>query len=125
VDLSSEDAADWIVGGVKKDQYRILVGYDAHLIDWMVRVFQTKVYSFYEQFGKEGLTVDLMDPEQKNLKVFSLGVFFRLLLAGLWTNVLFLWPMGLLRLRHSAAGRAMLCVLAAGGLFKMKRVLGV
>jgi hypothetical protein len=32
-DLTADDAADWIIGGVKANKYRILVGYDAILFD--------------------------------------------------------------------------------------------
>ncbi|KAH9259048.1 hypothetical protein BASA81_002668 [Batrachochytrium salamandrivorans] len=118
-DLSSEDAADWIVGAVKKDQYRVLVGYDAWCIDMLMRVFPTKAYSFYEQLGKEGFTVDLLEPTRKNQSLLGVGSLTRLMFAGLWTNVLCLSPMVLFKLRHFAFGRALLLAIGVGATAKI------
>lgn len=113
-DLTSDEAATWIVGAVKKDQYRVLVGYDAIFIDKMVRLFPERVYGFYEQFGKEGLIADAWDPNMKNDQIVGPLVAGRLIAAGLWTNLLFMWPIPLLGLRRSPAGRAALYVAGAG-----------
>jgi NAD(P)-dependent dehydrogenase (short-subunit alcohol dehydrogenase family) len=112
-DLSSEQAADWIIGAVKKDQYRVLVGYDAWLLDKMVRVFPESIYSFYEQIGREGLIVDPFDPSNKNAQIFGPGVLARIVASGLWTHLLFLWPVPLIKLRHTPTGRAALYGAAA------------
>ena len=116
-DLTSEQAADWIIGAVKNDQYRVLVGYDAWLFDKMVRIFPESILSFYEQLGREGLAVDMYDMLHKNQGVVGPAVFARLMAAGLWTHLLFLWPVPILRLRHTAAGRSALTVMAATALY--------
>jgi len=113
-DLSSEQAADWIICAVKNDEYRVLVGYDAWLLDKMVRVFPQGIYSFYEQIGREGFVVDPFDPSGKNEQVFGPLVLARIVAAGLWTHLLFLWPMVFFKLRHTSAGQAALYTMAAG-----------
>ena len=113
-DLTSDQAADWIINAVKNDEYRVLVGYDAWLLDKMVRIFPQGIYSFYEQIGKEGFIVNPFDSSKKNVSVIGPLVLFRIIAAGLWTHLLFLWPMAFLKLRHTPSGQAGLYLLAAG-----------
>jgi len=36
---TAEKAAEKIISGIKKDKRRILVGLDAHILDWLTRLF--------------------------------------------------------------------------------------
>jgi hypothetical protein len=74
------------------------------------------MYSFYEQLGKEGLTTDLAEGD-KNQALVGPGTVLRILAAGAWTNLLFMWPMAFFKLRHSAPGRVALGTMGAGAGF--------
>ena len=52
---SAAEAATIILNGVKADQWRILVGPDAHKIDELVRQSPERAYDvdFFEQFARE------------------------------------------------------------------------
>ena len=52
---SAAEAATIILNGVKADQWRILVGQDAHKIDELVRRSPERAYDvdFFEQFARE------------------------------------------------------------------------
>ena len=52
---SAAEAATIILNGVKADQWRILVGPDAHKIDELVRQLPERAYDvdFFEQFARE------------------------------------------------------------------------
>jgi NAD(P)-dependent dehydrogenase (short-subunit alcohol dehydrogenase family) len=112
VDLTADEAADWILTCVGKRQYRILVGYDALLLDKMVRAGPSTVYSFYETLGRMGFTPDLGNLEE-NKKVAGPLTAARFVASGGWFFLLFMWPYPLLRLRKSVAGRMLLGSLAA------------
>jgi len=112
VDLTSSEAAEWILDGVARDQYRILVGYDAWLLDKMVRTGPSMVYSFYEALGSHGLPADLtnMETMEKQVGILTLLKF---LANGGWFTLLFVWPIPLFALRRSTTGRVVLGGLAA------------
>jgi len=67
-DLSSEQAADWIIDAIKKDQHRVLVGYDGVLLDKLSRTFPYSLYDVYAQMGREGMSGDLFDQTGTNFK---------------------------------------------------------
>lgn len=122
-DLTSEDAADWIIGAVKQDKYRVLVGYDAWCLDAMMRWMPERAYSFYEQLGKEGFSIDLLGPAMEgNIKLLGVGSITRLMFAGLWTNLLFLSPMVVFKMRHFMLGRVALAGLGIAALGKVALV---
>ena len=52
---SAAEAATIILDGVKTDQWRILVGLDAHRIDELVRQSPERAYDvdFFDQFARE------------------------------------------------------------------------
>jgi NAD(P)-dependent dehydrogenase (short-subunit alcohol dehydrogenase family) len=112
VDLSAEEAADWILGAVKQNQYRALIGYDAILLDKMVRVGPQMVYSFYEALGRIGMNADMAAHEQ-NQQALSVLNAVRFVTSGGWFTLLFVWPVPLLRLRKTLTGRAVLASMAA------------
>ena len=53
--MTAAQAATVILDGVKADQWRILVGHDAHLLDARVRAAPEKAYDidFFESFAAE------------------------------------------------------------------------
>ena len=99
-DLTSEEAADWIIGAVEKNQYRVLVGYDAWMLDKMARVFPSYMYNFYSVFPQYGLGKDpftQMEEAKTSVGPVAAG---HMLVSGLWVYAAFMSPMVLVKLRH-------------------------
>jgi NAD(P)-dependent dehydrogenase (short-subunit alcohol dehydrogenase family) len=119
-DLTSAEAADWILDAVEKNETRILVGYDAWLLDKLARLFPSKMYSFYPELGRQGL---FTDPYVKQPPVPTPFGVLKLLYHGLWIHVVFLSPMILIKARHfinlkipAIAGAALIAARYAGKL---------
>jgi len=55
--LTSAEAAEWILNGVERNDSRILVGFDAIAMDLMVRVGEHKSLDIFKALGKEGVNV--------------------------------------------------------------------
>jgi len=109
-DLSSEQAAEWILDAVARGRHRILVGYDAWFLDKMVRFGPETVYAFYESLGRSGFVSDPTDVTSNKGKL-GLVAGAKFLYNGGWFMLPFLAPIPLFKLRHSTAGQ-----LALGGL---------
>jgi short-subunit dehydrogenase len=51
---TAEKAAEKIISGIKKDKRRILVGLDAHIMDWLTRIFPVQfVKVMAAAFGRD------------------------------------------------------------------------
>jgi len=60
--ISAADAAKWILDGVKNEDTRILVGYDAIMLDKMSRLGPHRSYQLFKALGREGITTfDFLD----------------------------------------------------------------
>mmetsp|Transcript_33654 Transcript_33654/g.81436 ORF Transcript_33654/g.81436 Transcript_33654/m.81436 type:complete len:227 (+) Transcript_33654:431-1111(+) len=102
-DLSAEEAADWILSGVARNKTRILVGYDAVLLDLMIRLGPRWSYEIWAAMGRQGVNPpERLRQEQQGLPPpdLSLGQSFRILAGGLWYPLLFVLPMEILKRRR-------------------------
>jgi len=66
--LTSAEAATIILDGVRNDQWRILVGDDAHALDQLVREYPEEIYeaSFYERMAETGKFSEILTADQKD-----------------------------------------------------------
>jgi NAD(P)-dependent dehydrogenase (short-subunit alcohol dehydrogenase family) len=118
-DLTAREAAEWILDACERNETRVLVGYDAWLLDKMARLFPSQMYSFYEEIGRQGL---FTDPYVKGPPPppSPIGVL-KLLYKGLWIHLVFMSPMALIKARHFVDLRV---PLIAGGAMMAARMAG-
>jgi NAD(P)-dependent dehydrogenase (short-subunit alcohol dehydrogenase family) len=122
-DLTADEAAAWILDGVAAGKTRILVGYDALLLDFMSRFGGPhRSYAMYAALAREGVTnfdLSKLALTEKQIKNVSLLGWLRVALNGGAHFALFMWPFALLRHRRHPLAKAAGIVLAASLLRKI------
>jgi len=123
-DLDSDEAADWILDGVAKNRTRILVGYDAVMLDILSRFGGPhRAFGVWKALGREGVTS--FDPAKldtviKQVRAISPLGWLRFLVNGGGHFLFFMSPFLVLRLRRSPAIKAVAALLSA---LVMRRIL--
>jgi len=102
-DLSSDEAADWILNGVRRNDTRILVGYDAMCLDAMSRMDPHKSYDLWKALGKEGVVS--LNPTQatqaiQQIKNISILGWLRIAFGGGLRFAVYLMPFVMMKLRR-------------------------
>lgn len=97
-DLTAEEAATWILNGVKRNSTRILVGYDAHLMDIATRLGPRWSLEIFAALGRSGWRLPLRTDEEPLLPTGS--QFMRMFFGGGWYMALMMSPMVLARARR-------------------------
>jgi hypothetical protein len=118
-DLTADEAAEWILGGVATNDTRILVGYDALCFDMMSRFGGPhKAYDIYAALGREGVTC--FDPQQLALtekqfaRVTPMG-WLRIAWGGGARFLLWMSPFLLVKPRRHPAFKAAVALAGAYG----------
>ncbi len=121
-DLTAEEAAAWILDGVAAGKTRILVGYDAILLDCMSRFGGPhQSYAIFAALAREGVTNfdwSNLALTEKQIKNVSLLGWLRVAINGGAHFAFFTWPFALLRLRRHPLAQAAGVVFAAALLRK-------
>ena len=99
---TAAEAAEWILGAVAQDKQRILVGYDAIMIDLMKRIAPTYTYAMYDAMANIGVSGaspgDLKGFAGKLANPINAARFY---FGGAWYPMLMLFPTLFAGLRRS------------------------